>query len=79
MCVCVCVVRIPTGASDFSPLRNVQTGSGAHPATCLVRVRVLFREVKWPGREAKHLLPSSAEVIISGTVHLLEKGNIYVR
>jgi hypothetical protein len=38
--------RIPIAARDFSPLQNVQTDSGAHPASCLTGTEVLPREIK---------------------------------
>jgi hypothetical protein len=49
-------VRSPAGAKDFSSSLYVQTGSGAHPASCTMgNVR--------PGRDADHSPPSSAEVV----------------
>jgi hypothetical protein len=47
-------VRFPAGATNFSLHHRVQTGSGAHPAS--------YPGVKWPGREADHSPPSSADV-----------------
>ena len=35
--------RIPVGERDFSVLRNVQTGSGTHPASCSVGTEVHFQ------------------------------------
>jgi hypothetical protein len=56
-------VRSPAGAEDFSSILCVQTGSGAHPASCPMGTRVLSPEVKArPGRDADHSPPSSAEV-----------------
>jgi hypothetical protein len=49
---------------DFSLLHSVQTDSGAQ----LISYPVVnggsffFAEVKWPGREADHPLPSNAEI-----------------
>jgi hypothetical protein len=56
-------VRSPAGAEDFSSSLCVQTGSGAHPASCPMGNGVLSPGVKArPGREADHSPPSSAEV-----------------
>jgi hypothetical protein len=53
-----------TGAKDFSSILCVQTGSGAHPASCAVGTGVLSPGVKArPGRDADHSPPSSAEVV----------------
>jgi hypothetical protein len=51
-------VRFPAGAKDFSSSLCVQTGSGAHPASCTMGTggKAL------PGRDADHSPPSSAEV-----------------
>jgi hypothetical protein len=43
--------RIPLGARFFAPL---QTGPGAHPASCTVRTGS-YPGVKWPGRGFDHL------------------------
>jgi hypothetical protein len=51
------VVRSPAGAKDFSYSLFVQTGPGAHPASCTMGSGVLS-----PGRDADHSPPSSAEV-----------------
>jgi hypothetical protein len=57
-------VRSPAGAKDFSSSLCVQTGSGAHPASCTMGTGVLSPEVKArPGRDADHSPPSSAEVV----------------
>jgi hypothetical protein len=56
-------VRSPAGAKDFSFSLCVHTGSGAHPASYSVGTRGPFLEGKvWPGRDADHSAPSSAEV-----------------
>jgi hypothetical protein len=56
-------VRSPTEAEDFSSNLCVQTGSGAHPASCTVGTGGSFPEGKArPGRDADHSPPSSAEV-----------------
>jgi hypothetical protein len=55
-------VRSPTGA-DFSSSPCVQTGSGAHPASYPMGTRGSFPGGKvWPGHDADHSPPSSAEV-----------------
>jgi hypothetical protein len=51
---------IPAEAKDFSCSLCVQTGSGAHPASCTMGP---FPGAKArPGSDADHLPPSSAEV-----------------
>jgi hypothetical protein len=56
-------VRSPARAKDFSSSLCVQTGSGAHPASCTMGTWVLSPRVKArPGRDADHSPPSSAEV-----------------
>jgi hypothetical protein len=47
-------VQVPTGARNFSPHHRVQTGSGAHLASCT--------RGPFPGDEADHSPPSSAEI-----------------
>jgi hypothetical protein len=61
-------VRFPAGARDFNLLCNVQTGSGAHPASY---PGALSPGVERPGRQADHSPPSSAEVENGGAVPLL--------
>jgi hypothetical protein len=39
-------VRSPAGAKDFSSSLGVQTGSGAHPASCTMGTGSPFPEVK---------------------------------
>jgi hypothetical protein len=57
-------VRSPAGAKNFSSNFCVQTGSGAHPASCTVGTGGLFPGVKArPGRDADHSPSSSAEVV----------------
>jgi hypothetical protein len=54
----------PTGAKDFSSNLCVQTGSGAHPASCTMGNEDPFPGGKArPGRDAYHSPPSSAEVV----------------
>jgi hypothetical protein len=55
-------VRVPTRAGDFSLHHRVQTGSGAHPASCPMGNSGTFPGVKRQQREADHSPPSSAEV-----------------
>jgi hypothetical protein len=57
-------VRSPAGAKDFSFMLCVQTGSGAHPASCPMGTGGPFPGDKArPGRDADHSPPSSAEVV----------------
>jgi hypothetical protein len=51
-------VRSPAEAKDFSSNFCVQTGSGAHPASCTMGTGGKAR----PGRDADQSPPSSAEV-----------------
>jgi hypothetical protein len=57
------VVRSPAGAKDFSSIICVQTGSGAHPASCTMGTGGPFLGGKArPGRDADHsphLVPRS--------------------
>jgi hypothetical protein len=56
-------VRSPVGAEDFSSNLCVQTGSGAHPASCTMGTGDPFPGGKArSGRDADHAPPSSAEV-----------------
>jgi hypothetical protein len=54
-------VRSPAGEKDFSSNLCVQTGSGAHPASCTMGTGGPFPGAK-PGRDADHSPPSSVEV-----------------
>jgi hypothetical protein len=57
-------VRSPAGAKDFSSTLCVQTGSGAHPASCTMGTGGPFPGGKArPGRDADLSPPSSAEVV----------------
>ena len=56
------VAQLPRGTRDFSLLQSAKTGSVAHIASYSTSTRVPSPEVKRPGREADHSLPSSAEV-----------------
>jgi hypothetical protein len=65
-------VRSPAGAKDFSSNLCVQTGSGAHPASCTMGTGVLSLGLKErPGRDADHSPPSSAEVVNEYELYLL--------
>jgi hypothetical protein len=55
-------VRFLAGTGDFSLHHCVQNGSGAHPASYPAGTRGSFPGIKWPGHEAGHSPPSSAEV-----------------
>jgi hypothetical protein len=60
----VCGVRSPAGVKDFSSNLCVQTGSGAHPASCTMGTGGPFLGGKArPRRVADHSPPSSAEVV----------------
>jgi hypothetical protein len=57
-------VRSPAGVNDFSSNFCVQTGSGAHPASCTMFTGGPFPGSKArPGRNADHSPLSSAEVV----------------
>jgi hypothetical protein len=57
-------VRSPAGVKDFSSSLCVQTGSGAHSASCPMGTGVLPPGVKArTGRDADHSPLSSAEVV----------------
>jgi hypothetical protein len=56
--------RSPAGANDFPSILCVQTGSGAHPASCTMGTGGPFPGDKArPGRNADHSPLSSAEVV----------------
>jgi hypothetical protein len=56
-------VQSPAEAKDFSSNLCVQTGSGAHPASCTMGTGGPFTGGKArQGRDADHSPPSSAEV-----------------
>jgi hypothetical protein len=57
-------VRSPAGAKDFSSSLCVQTGFGAHPASCTMGIGGTFPGGKArPGRDADYSPLSSAEVV----------------
>jgi hypothetical protein len=56
-------VRSPAEAKDFPSSLCVQTGSGAHPASCTMGTGGPFPGAKArPGRDADHSPPTDAEV-----------------
>jgi hypothetical protein len=56
-------VQSPTEAEDFSSSLYIQTGSGAHPASCTMGTGAPFSRGKaQPGRDDDHSPQSSAEV-----------------
>jgi hypothetical protein len=65
-------VRSPAEVKDFSSNLCVQTGSGAHPASCTMGTGGPFTGGKArPRRDADHLLPSSAEVVNEEELYFL--------
>jgi hypothetical protein len=57
-------VRSPAGENDFSSNLFVQTGSGAHPASCPMGTGGPFPGGKArQGRDTDHSSPTSAEVL----------------
>jgi hypothetical protein len=57
-------LRSPAKAKSFSCNLCVQTGSGAHPASCTMGTGGPFLGGKsWPERDADHSTPSSDEVV----------------
>jgi hypothetical protein len=54
-------VRVPVD-QEFSLLHIVQTGSGVHPTSYRMGTGGPYLGVKWPGSEADHSPPTSAEV-----------------
>jgi hypothetical protein len=58
------IIRSPAEAEDFASSLCVQTGSGAHPASCTMGTGGPFPGDKArPGRDADHSPSSSAEVV----------------
>jgi hypothetical protein len=51
-----------------SLLRNVQTGSEAHPASDAMVLGCLPAKVKYYGRKAHHLSPPTTDVKMSGSI-----------
>jgi hypothetical protein len=54
-------VRFLGRAKNIS-LHKVNTSSGAYPVSCPMDEVALFPELKQPGRQADHSLPSNAEI-----------------
>jgi hypothetical protein len=59
--------RTQVGAKDFSSIRCVHTGSGAHPVSCPMGTGGKALQ----GRDADHSSPSSAEVMNEQVLYLL--------
>jgi hypothetical protein len=64
---CAIGIRTPVGGKDFSSIRCVHTGSGAHPVSSPMGTggKALL------GLDADHLSPSSAEVMNEQGLYLL--------
>jgi hypothetical protein len=62
---------------NFSLLYNIQTGSGAHPASYPIVSGTLTLGVKKPGREADHSPPSSAKAKNGGGIPPLPMSSWY--
>jgi hypothetical protein len=54
--------QFPAGVRNFSLLHSIQTGFGAHTASCPTVFQALSFKVKQPGHEAYHSIPFSAKV-----------------
>jgi hypothetical protein len=63
-------VRFQEGTGNFSLLRRVQTGSGAHLASYVIVTGGSSPVIKRPGREADRSRHSSAEVKESVALYL---------
>jgi hypothetical protein len=62
----------PQQGQRIFPLASVQTGSGAHPASCTMGTGGPFSGGKArPGHDADHSPPSSAEVVNEWELYLL--------
>jgi hypothetical protein len=61
-------IRLPIGERDLSPLHNVQTGCGVHPALYTMGTGAVSPGVKRQGHEADHSAPSNAEVRNGGAI-----------
>jgi hypothetical protein len=65
-------VQSPAETKDFSSNLCLQTGSGAHPASCTMGTGGPFPGAKVrPGRDADHSPPSSAEVENEWEIYLI--------
>jgi hypothetical protein len=65
------VFNISLKRHDLSLLHNIQTYSGAHPASYPMDTGGVFTWVKRPEREADHLLSCNADVKNGGAIPLL--------
>jgi hypothetical protein len=64
--------RSPAGVKNFLSSLCIQTGPGAHPASCAKGTGGPFPGGKArPGRDADHSSPSSAEIINELKLYLL--------
>jgi hypothetical protein len=71
-------VRSPAAARDFSSNLCVQTGSGAHPASCTMGTGGPFPGGKArPGRDANHPTPSSSEVVNDYELYFLSPKRLH--
>jgi hypothetical protein len=61
--ICAMLIWFPAGARDFSLLYSIQTDSWTHPASYPIGTRGSF-----PGGEADHIPPSSAELKNGGAM-----------
>jgi hypothetical protein len=64
------IKAMAVGLRDFYLLYEVQTGSGAHPASYPMGTRSSIPGGKRPGHEANHSPPSSTEVKNSGDIRV---------
>ena len=64
-------VRIPTGSSHFSLLQYVQTGSGAHTASCTMDTGVLSRKKSGRGVKLTSHLLLVLRLGMSGAIHFI--------
>jgi hypothetical protein len=71
-------VPFPAGLRDYSPLHSVQTGSGAHPASNLLRTVAHSPGVKRLGHEDDGLPRPSTEVKNGGAITPLPRTSLWV-
>jgi hypothetical protein len=64
------VVRIPVGATKYSLVRLIQTITGVYPNSYSICTRS-FQGVKRPEHNFDYTPPPSAELKMSGSIHLL--------
>jgi hypothetical protein len=71
-------VRSPAEVKDFSSNLCVQTGSGAHPASCTMGTGGPFPGAKArPGRDTDHSPPSSAKVMNEQELYILSSLSLH--